>query len=379
MIKCAIVVPCYKSELTQNELVSLIQCDKVLNEYDRFFVMPKGITIPHGFEGWKTKYFDEAFFSSVSTYNRLMLSAAFYDEFLDYNYILVYQLDAFVFENRLMSFCEMKYDYIGAPWPVGFCYHTKEKSKVLYVGNGGLSLRNTGAIKKWITNNIDYIHKCLDEYGWNEDVVISFSDDMNIAPVDVAKTFSIENGYATTYEIITKNMPFGSHGLLRYDFKLAQRIYALYGYEVEPVDNPFAKVDLKLLQEENTIFEDSFFDNNIAEIFGMAFPGFNKEVIIWGAGNIGEKICWIMKRNGMKIECVLDSSLRKEEIDGIKIVNPLEYLRLNKSKNVIVAFKHNDEAIAFLNDIPNSQEIRYRTYSEIYEYAYQLYLQRRKQ
>jgi glutamate dehydrogenase/leucine dehydrogenase len=134
-----------------------------------------------------------------------------------------------------------------------------------------------------------------------------------------------------------------------------------------------------LLQKENIIFENSFFDNYIAEIFGMAFPDFNKEVIIWGAGNIGEKICWIMKRNGIKIECVLDSSSRKEEIDGIKIVNPIEYLRLNKSKNVIVAFKHNDEAIAYLNDIPNSQEIRYRTYSEIYEYAYQLYLQRRKQ
>lgn len=44
-----------------------------------------------------------------------MLSAEFYDRFAAYEYVLIYQLDAFVFADRLAEFCQMGYDYIGAP------------------------------------------------------------------------------------------------------------------------------------------------------------------------------------------------------------------------------------------------------------------------
>ena len=37
--------------------------------------------------------------------------------FLEYQYMLIYQLDAFVFEDKLDYFCELGYDYIGIPVP----------------------------------------------------------------------------------------------------------------------------------------------------------------------------------------------------------------------------------------------------------------------
>jgi len=44
-----------------------------------------------------------------------MMSPAFYDAFKAFDYILIYQLDAFVFRDELEYFCSLGYDYIGAP------------------------------------------------------------------------------------------------------------------------------------------------------------------------------------------------------------------------------------------------------------------------
>ncbi len=45
-----------------------------------------------------------------------MLSPTFYDAFQAYRYVLIYQLDALVFSDRLTEWCEMDWDYVGAPW-----------------------------------------------------------------------------------------------------------------------------------------------------------------------------------------------------------------------------------------------------------------------
>ena len=53
------------------------------------------------------KYFNSAF---VKAYKDTL-----YSRFEKYEYMLIYQLDAFVFSDRLMEFVEAGYDYIGAP------------------------------------------------------------------------------------------------------------------------------------------------------------------------------------------------------------------------------------------------------------------------
>lgn len=86
--------------------------------------------------------FDDAYFRSQYTYSALLLSRAFYEAFAAYDFILIYQLDALVFSDRLLEWCDRGYDYVGAPWVPGA--HTP-RHRVPAVGNGGLSLRNVRA------------------------------------------------------------------------------------------------------------------------------------------------------------------------------------------------------------------------------------------
>ena len=69
-----------------------------------------------------------------------MLSSEFYRRFSKFEYILIYQLDAFVFKDQLNYWCKKGYDYIGAPWFEGF-HLTKTGVNIIGVGNGGFSLR----------------------------------------------------------------------------------------------------------------------------------------------------------------------------------------------------------------------------------------------
>ena len=101
-----IVVPIYRPELRETERMSLLQLQRVLGDYPRVFLAPASLSFDFGALG----YFD-----GLSGYSCLMLSDEFYARFADYQYVLIYQLDAFVFQDTLRAFCALGYDYIGAP------------------------------------------------------------------------------------------------------------------------------------------------------------------------------------------------------------------------------------------------------------------------
>jgi hypothetical protein len=60
--------------------------------------------------------FPDENFRDISCYNRMLLNDEFYARFAEYEYALIHQLDAFVFSDRLLEWCKLGYDYIGAPW-----------------------------------------------------------------------------------------------------------------------------------------------------------------------------------------------------------------------------------------------------------------------
>ena len=74
-------------------------------------------------------------FESITSYNHLLLSVWFYELFNNYKYILIYQLDCFVFKDELTAWVNKGYSYIGAPW-------VNKQGEIEGVGNGGFSLRN---------------------------------------------------------------------------------------------------------------------------------------------------------------------------------------------------------------------------------------------
>lgn len=96
--KVAVVIPVYKETLNEFEKISLTQVQKVLGHYQYIFVAPQGKNIPYVTQGSKVYFFPPQFFQNTKTYNYLMMSPNFYKAFLDYEYILIYQLDAFVFQ-----------------------------------------------------------------------------------------------------------------------------------------------------------------------------------------------------------------------------------------------------------------------------------------
>lgn len=77
------------------------------------------------------------------------MSPQFYEKFLSFYYILIYQLDAFVFYDALEFFCSLGYDYIGASVAYSSWYGYKEKNP--RVGNGGFSLRKVKACYQLLT------------------------------------------------------------------------------------------------------------------------------------------------------------------------------------------------------------------------------------
>ena len=141
-----IVVPVYKEQLSDTEQISLKSLYRETNGYKHtYLVCPEGINI----DEYKKIYpnihkieFNEIFFKNIYTYSQLCLSYMFYNQFSIYDYMLIYQLDAYLFKDDIQNWVNLDMDYIGAPifselsgWP-----HLK-KTKTAQVGNGGISLR----------------------------------------------------------------------------------------------------------------------------------------------------------------------------------------------------------------------------------------------
>lgn len=147
-INCVIVIPVYRVP-TMMEQCSFKQCLQVLNKYDITIVTNSEVDMTKFNDisqmcgkSFSIELFDKEYFEGIKGYNDLCLSKAFYQRFADrYVYMLIYQLDAWVFRDELQDWCNKGYDYVGPPFFVttdGVKHFIK---KFRNVGNGGLSLR----------------------------------------------------------------------------------------------------------------------------------------------------------------------------------------------------------------------------------------------
>ncbi|WP_320167926.1 DUF5672 family protein [Mangrovibacterium marinum] len=158
MSTCVIVIPVYKANPERSEIASFRQCLTVLSDYEITLVTFEDLDLStydkisrQLNKTYKVEYFDKNYFKSVDGYNKLCLSPSFYDRFLRFEYMLIYQLDAWVFSNQLQYWCEKGYDYIGSPF---FKNSAPKGSTPIYnkkmvgVGNGGFSLRRIQYCKR---------------------------------------------------------------------------------------------------------------------------------------------------------------------------------------------------------------------------------------
>lgn len=255
-LSVAIILPVHKpfNDLAKNELQSLKQLSNVLSGVPLCIVAPEGFCLKEYFnffsgQNVSVEWFKEACFETVHSYNQLCLSRDFYRRFFRYDYILIYQPDAYVFRNELEQWMRQGYDFIGAP----FHKNNEEpfNENLWTVGNGGFSLRS---VKKCyeLLSRIEFYYFIFKVFKklkakkvaitifkktgladlvmidkikrnvFNEDYVFGvlskqIDKGFKVAPLQEAWKFSFEAHPAHLYKLNNYQLPFGCHGWDVYD------------------------------------------------------------------------------------------------------------------------------------------------------------------
>lgn len=273
MNQSIIIIPVYKPNPDKSEVLSFNQCLKILYKHPISIITYKGLDISYYTNllekanvSYKVEYFEKMYFESISGYNRLMLSSVFYRRFKKYLYMLIYQLDAWVFRDELEYWCNQGFDYIGAPWIKKMNPEVNEQ-RLTSAGNGGFSLRKINTHRLMISfYYLLYPVKCfwevyaqyLDFQGnkteklifsiksyfarfckskkneklrriiFNEDgfwavIVPKVFRNFKVADANHAIKFSFEENPSELYRLNGNTLPFGCHAWERYDHKFWEK------------------------------------------------------------------------------------------------------------------------------------------------------------
>ena len=224
MLKNCIIVPVYKSKLSPVEEISFKQLINVLGNYDIYVVTHTNVNCTE-FQNMNPnlnfKYFESNYFESIKGYNQLCLSTEFYNAFKEYRYMLIAQLDTYIFKNEFNYWTEKNYDYIGAPWlKVNSKGHLFDLSRFLVnrVGNGGLSLRNIRTFIE-LSKKYQWLSKFFPK---NEDffwciIIPLFERHFSVPPVEIAIQFAIETDPQKGYKMNGNKVPFGCHAFEKHE------------------------------------------------------------------------------------------------------------------------------------------------------------------
>lgn len=226
MKSVVVTIPVYKSVPSASEVVSLRRAATVLARYPIVLFCPNDLDVSAYLAlcpAAQVVRFEAAFFEGIQGYNRLMFSPFFYRTFWQYDYLLIYQLDAYVFSDELQNWCERGYDYVGAPWIVPPPLSKKPKINIQKwfvnrVGNGGLSLRNV----KTHYRNTAFFKPLLRFFLKNEDMfwglALYFLNPFFRRPsASEALQFAFELAPRAAFARNNEQLPFGVHAWEKYD------------------------------------------------------------------------------------------------------------------------------------------------------------------
>lgn len=148
------------------------------------------------------RFFSQEFFRSVASYNNLCLSTNFYNQFLEYEYMLICQLDVWVFSDEVNMWCSKGYDYIGAPiyYPYNELHFTQ---KFRAIGNGGFCLRRiqycldvlSSDLHRILLKPIPLLKMYWYLFLYDETYSCSWMKRLSIFPLAIAKMFGFRNSF----------------------------------------------------------------------------------------------------------------------------------------------------------------------------------------
>ncbi|QNE38416.1 hypothetical protein F1C16_02000 [Hymenobacter sp. NBH84] len=249
------------------ELISFQQCFAVLGKHPIKVIAPAGMDLIRYQE--VVSYFevlaiDPKWQASLVAYNKLKISRYFYNLFANYEFLLTYELDCFVFEDALEFWCSKGYDYIGAPWFEGYT-DPKPDAKFLGVGNSGFSLRRVSSVRqilrsiyyrepaeyelgrkkkliayikfpyRWLRNQLGENYTLQVARHLNEDLFFSnvaptYANSFRVAPVEEALKFSFEVKPEVLFDLNGTKLPMGCHAWWRYNLAFWRPFIEGYGF-----------------------------------------------------------------------------------------------------------------------------------------------------
>lgn len=273
-----VAVPMYQAALSPAEQVALDRCIAVLGHHPIVAVKPESLCLDELFNNHPqllSEDFPDRFFAGVKGYNRLMLSDEFYARFAAYEFILIHQLDAFVFSDQLLNWCSRGYDYIGAPWlPPGQipgwigqaliaarrkCYrlldryvdcgdHTKDPQFTYSTGNGGFSLRRVTAMRRALAelDKRAERHRLAAIRAWPEDQFFSVEANRYRARLCIPNAresarFSWETNPSVGAQLTSGELPFGCHAWNKLHRDDWRPIFARLGYSIDSLLDPVSR------------------------------------------------------------------------------------------------------------------------------------------
>ena len=197
-------------------------------------------------------------------YNRLLKFPGLYKSFMAYDFMLIHQLDAFVFMDELHYWCERGYDSIGAPIFEGEVAATPD-SPMIGQGNGGFCLRNilhcyriTRKVKKlkftrsfedenrpfyinfyrYIKHQMVYIYSLYpfqpiinEDLFWAQVIPENFPDFKVPEPAEAMK-FSFEVNPDILFQLNGQKLPFGCHAWWKYNLSFWKPFINQFGYGI---------------------------------------------------------------------------------------------------------------------------------------------------
>jgi hypothetical protein len=253
-----VLIIAHKQFLSDAEKASLKQCYKVLGKHDIVLICPKGLDVAEYIAIYpqaKIDFIDPVWQSTYAMFNRLKIEPFLYERYKQYEYILFYELDAWVFSDELAYWSKKNYDYVGAPWVREDAAHNL---KFIPGQNGGFSLRRVKSYLKvlhsfkiidspsvvwkhhrkfhngaqlflrvplillrmlgWQNN----FHSEMKKADYNEDVfwskrVPEIYPDFTVAPNEDAMKFAFEQRPSVLYRLNQEKLPFGCHAWPKYE------------------------------------------------------------------------------------------------------------------------------------------------------------------
>ena len=243
MSNISVIIPIYKVLPNYYEKQSLCKCLKILRNYQIVLVHPEGLDlsfykkiIKRHEPNFVFAAFNSEFFVNITGYNKLLTSLLFYKFFSENDYILIYQLDAFIFKDELAHWSNQKYACIGAPIPNHILDYLNKKHiedfntpldiKGCFM-NGGFSLRNVESYSDLIQHNLRKINLYINKE-WSEDVIFALllqDSNFKLPLEDEAIKFSFESFPAFSFEKNSQRLPTGCHAWYRDEFSIHDKMF----------------------------------------------------------------------------------------------------------------------------------------------------------